>query len=748
MVNDPLPLSELSALSPLDGRYGLKTAELRPYFSEFGLIRARVRVEVEWLIHLASEPDIKEIPPFGESETGFLRNIADGFSTEDAQEVKEIESATNHDVKAVEYFLRRRTAGEPAIAAVAEFIHFACTSEDINNLSHALMLKDARDRVLLPRMRELVVRLEKMSRMFANVTRLSRTHRRPPSLITVSKELANVVHLLSQAMYRVAKVRLLGKMNGAVGNYNAHLAAYPDLHWTDISCRFVESLGLVNNPLTTQIEPHDHIAELCHAQSRFNTILLDLDRNFWDYISLGYFSQKVVAKEVGSSTMPHKVNPIDFENSEGNLGLANAVLKHLAEKLPVSRWQRDLTDSTVQRNLGVGMAYTLLAVKSTLRGIAKLEIYPAKFEENLDRSQWMLVKPNRTVTCRYSIKEYQQKLKAITRMREDISHETLRSYIDVLNIPKSAKDKLWYFNQRIFCEANTTLAEFLKFSYISDDINYLPYTLIWKDDVLLPCIKDLEDRLSTMAQNLAKVPMLSRTHGQPASPTTMGKELANVVYRLRQAKLQIELQNHVAEFCLAQSRFNTVLLDFNRDIWGYISLGYFRQNVVSGEVEFSTMPHKANPINFENSEGNLRLANAVLGHLAEILPVSRWQRDLTDSTVLRNLDIGMGYTLLAVKSALRGLDKLEINHARLEEDLDRNWEVLAEPIQTVMRRYGVEESYEKLKALTRGVEGITRETLRAFIDGLEIPESAKNELREMTPATYFGNADIATLENM
>ncbi len=442
MVNDPLPLSELSALSPLDGRYGQKTAELRPHFSEFGLIRARVRVEVEWLIHLASEPGIGEISPFGDSETGFLRNIADGFSPEDAREVKEIESATNHDVKAVEYFLRRRTAGEPAIAAAAEFIHFACTSEDINNLSHALMLKDARDGVLLPRMAELTDRLAEMAREFADVPMLSRTHGQPASPTTMGKELANVVHRLRQAMDQVAGVRLSGKMNGAVGNFNAHLAAYPDLPWTDISRRFVESLGLVNNPLTTQIEPHDHVAELCHAQSRFNTSLLDLDRDIWGYISLGYFRQKVVAGEVGSSTMPHKVNPIDFENSEGNLGLANAVLGHLAEKLPVSRWQRDLTDSTVLRNLGVGMGYTLLAVKSALQGLARLEINHTRLEEDLDRSWEVLAEPIQTVMRRYGIEESYEKLKALTRGTEGITRETLGAFIDGLEIPESAKDEL------------------------------------------------------------------------------------------------------------------------------------------------------------------------------------------------------------------------------------------------------------------------------------------------------------------
>ena len=442
MADQTLPLSELSALSPLDGRYGTKTASLRPYFSEFGLIHARIRVEVEWLIHLAGEEGIAEVPVFSQPDVAFLRAIVEGFTESDAQAVKDIESVTNHDVKAVEYFLKQRTAEQPAIAAVGEFFHFACTSEDINNLSHALMLQGARDAVLVPEMESLIGQLTGLAREFAAIPMLSRTHGQPASPTTMGKELANVVQRLRQSLEKIRAVEAVGKMNGAVGNFNAHLSAYPDLRWADISRRFVESLGLTYTPLTTQIEPHDYIAEMCHAQSRFNTILLDLDRDIWGYISQGYFRQKVVAGEVGSSTMPHKVNPIDFENSEGNLGLANAVLGHLAEKLPVSRWQRDLTDSTVLRNLGVGMGYTLLALTSTRKGLGKLEINPARLAEDLDQNWEVLAEPIQTVMRRYGVEQPYEKLKALTRGAQGINQETLRQFIATLDIPDSAKAEL------------------------------------------------------------------------------------------------------------------------------------------------------------------------------------------------------------------------------------------------------------------------------------------------------------------
>ncbi len=442
MVDAPLPLTELSALSPLDGRYGPQTAALRPYFSEFGLIRARVQVEVEWLIHLASEEGIEEISQFNEADIRFLRHLVTEFSLDDAKGVKEIEAVTQHDVKAVEYFLKQKTSERSSIAAVSEFFHFACTSEDINNLAYALMLKNVRNDVLLPRLKELVHRLTDMAQAHAMVPMLARTHGQPASPTTVGKELANVVDRLRRILEQLVNIRLVGKMNGAVGNFNAHLATYPDLPWPDISRRFVTSLGFDCLPLTTQIEPHDTIAELCHAQCRFNTVLLDLDRDIWGYISLGYFSQKVVAGEVGSSTMPHKVNPIDFENSEGNLGLANAVLGHLANKLPISRWQRDLTDSTVMRSLGVGMGYTLLAVNSTLRGLARLEINPHRLAEDLDQHWEVLAEPIQTVMRRYGVPQPYEQLKALTRGTDGMTRETLSTFIDSLDIPETAKAEL------------------------------------------------------------------------------------------------------------------------------------------------------------------------------------------------------------------------------------------------------------------------------------------------------------------
>ena len=442
MANSPLPLSHLTALSPLDGRYGSKTAPLRNLFSEYGLIHARVRVEVEWLIHLSLEPGISEVPPFGEDEQAFLRGIVDDFSLADAEAVKRIESTTNHDVKAVEYFLKEKSAALRSLAAVSEFFHFACTSEDINNLSHGLMLKQARDAVMLPELHDLLEKLAGMAREFAMVPMLARTHGQPASPTTLGKELANVVHRLRRAIGQIADCPLFGKMNGAVGNFNAHLSAYPDLPWPEISRRFVEALGLQYSPLTTQIEPHDYIAELCHAQSRCNTILIDLDRDIWGYISLGYFRQKVVAGEVGSSTMPHKVNPIDFENSEGNLGLANAMLGHLAEKLPVSRWQRDLTDSTVLRNLGVGMGYTLIALASTQKGLGKLEVNLERLSEDLEHNWEVLAEPIQTVMRRYGVEQPYEKLKALTRGTGGITRESLRAFIEDLDIPEGARENL------------------------------------------------------------------------------------------------------------------------------------------------------------------------------------------------------------------------------------------------------------------------------------------------------------------
>ncbi|MCA0891865.1 adenylosuccinate lyase [Microbulbifer agarilyticus] len=434
-------LSALTAVSPIDGRYESKTAPLRDIFSEYGLIRARVEVEVRWLQQLARHEEIGEVKPFSADSNQILDDIVAKFSIDDAQRIKDIERTTNHDVKAVEYFLKEKVQDSAELAAVSEFIHFACTSEDINNLSHALMLRAGRDDVLLPAMNQIVDEIAGLAKSFADVPMLSRTHGQTASPTTVGKELANVVARLRRQVQQIQKVELLGKINGAVGNYNAHLSAYPSVDWQKNAEVFVTSLGLTWNPYTTQIEPHDYIAELFDAIARFNTILIDFDRDVWGYISLGYFKQKVVAGEVGSSTMPHKVNPIDFENSEGNLGIANAVFQHLAAKLPVSRWQRDLTDSTVLRNMGVGAGYSVIAYAATMKGLGKLEINRVRLEEDLDNSWEVLAEPIQTVMRRYNIEEPYEKLKALTR-GQGITKETLAVFIDGLAMPEEAKQAL------------------------------------------------------------------------------------------------------------------------------------------------------------------------------------------------------------------------------------------------------------------------------------------------------------------
>ncbi|WP_066964489.1 adenylosuccinate lyase [Microbulbifer sp. Q7] len=434
-------LSALTAVSPIDGRYESKTASLRDIFSEYGLIRARVEVEVRWLQQLARHEKIAEVKPFTGDSNQVLDDIVAQFSVQDAERIKEIERTTNHDVKAVEYFLKEKVQGNEQLAAVSEFIHFACTSEDINNLSHALMLRAGRDQVLLPAMNQIVNEIATLAKEFADVPMLSRTHGQTASPTTVGKELANVVARLRRQVKQIHDVELLGKINGAVGNYNAHLSAYPGVDWEKNAEDFVTSLGLTWNPYTTQIEPHDYIAELFDAIARFNTILIDFDRDIWGYISLGYFKQKVVAGEVGSSTMPHKVNPIDFENSEGNLGIANAVFQHLAAKLPVSRWQRDLTDSTVLRNMGVGAGYSVIAYAATQKGLGKLEINRARLEEDLNNAWEVLAEPIQTVMRRYNIEEPYEKLKALTR-GQGITKETLAVFIDGLDMPEEAKQSL------------------------------------------------------------------------------------------------------------------------------------------------------------------------------------------------------------------------------------------------------------------------------------------------------------------
>ncbi|OOF11953.1 MULTISPECIES: adenylosuccinate lyase [Salinivibrio] len=436
-----MELSALTAVSPVDGRYGTKTIALRSIFSEFGLLKYRTIVEIRWLQKLAATDSITEVPAFSDEANALLDRIAAEFSEQDAARIKEIERTTNHDVKAVEYFLKEKVADNPELNAVNEFIHFACTSEDINNLSHALMLKEARDTVILPEMKRLEAAVKDLAQQFRDVPMLSRTHGQPASPSTMGKEMANVAYRMARQIKQVASTEILGKINGAVGNYNAHLSAYPEIDWHAYSEAFVTSLGIDWNPYTTQIEPHDYIAELFDAVSRFNTILIDFDRDIWGYIALGHFKQKTVAGEIGSSTMPHKVNPIDFENSEGNLGLANAIFSHLGQKLPISRWQRDLTDSTVLRNLGVGVGYTLIAYTSTLKGISKLEVNQAALEAELDKNWEVLAEPVQTVMRRYGIEKPYEKLKELTRGKR-VDGEGMRQFIDGLDLPEHEKARL------------------------------------------------------------------------------------------------------------------------------------------------------------------------------------------------------------------------------------------------------------------------------------------------------------------
>ena len=434
-------LSALTAVSPIDGRYGSKTEQLRPVFSEFGLIRYRVMVEVRWLQHLAADAEITEVAPFSEEANTLLNGLVDNFTPEHAERIKTIERTTNHDVKAVEYLIKETIADNTELAAVTEFVHFACTSEDINNLSHALMLKEGRNQIMLPALQGITDQLASMGKAFADVPMLARTHGQTASPTTVGKEMANVAYRLQRQIDQLKVVPLLGKMNGAVGNYNAHISAYADIDWQASAQIFVEQLGLDFNPYTTQIEPHDYMAELFDGLARSNTILIDFARDIWGYISLGYFKQKTIAGEVGSSTMPHKVNPIDFENAEGNLGIANALFGHLAAKLPISRWQRDLTDSTVLRNMGVGLGYTMVAYASLDKGIGKLELNRQKLAADLDGSWEVLAEPIQTVMRRYGIDEPYEKLKALTRGNV-MDQVTIQAFIDTLDMPEDAKTAL------------------------------------------------------------------------------------------------------------------------------------------------------------------------------------------------------------------------------------------------------------------------------------------------------------------
>ncbi|MFV9614739.1 MAG: adenylosuccinate lyase [Gammaproteobacteria bacterium] len=436
-----MELSELTAISPVDGRYGSKTSAFRELFSEYGLIKHRVLVEIRWFQALASNTEITEVPALDIDVMNILNGIYDNFSLSDAQRIKTIERTTNHDVKAVEYFLKEKFQGNATLEASNEFLHFACTSEDINNLSHGLMLKAGRDDVLLPAMDEIIDNLAKQAEEFAAQPMLSRTHGQTASPTTVGKELANVVYRLRKQRKQVAETQIVGKANGAVGNYNAHICAYPEVDWPAFSEQFIESIGLQLNPFTIQIEPHDYMAEMFDAISRFNTILIDLSRDIWAYISNAYFKQKTIAGEIGSSTMPHKVNPIDFENAEGNLGIANALLNHLSLKLPISRWQRDLTDSTVLRNLGVGFAHSLIAYQSLLKGLNKLEINADVINADLNSSWEVLAEPIQTVMRRYGIENPYEKLKELTRGKT-ITQQTFQEFIQTLDIPEDAREQL------------------------------------------------------------------------------------------------------------------------------------------------------------------------------------------------------------------------------------------------------------------------------------------------------------------
>lgn len=436
-----MDLSTLTAVSPIDGRYSSKTARLRPIFSEYGLIHKRVTVEVRWLQALSNEAGIGEVPVFSNTTNTLLESIIENFSEVDARRVKEIERTTNHDVKAVEYFLKEKIHGNPELHAVTEFLHFACTSEDINNLSHALMLSEARSEVILPQLNAIIERLHKMAQQYAELPMLSRTHGQTATPTTLGKELTVFAYRLTRQCRQFENIEILGKLNGSVGNWNAHLIAYPDIDWPAFSRGIIESLGITVNPLTTQIEPHDYIAEYLDTLCRYNTVLLDLCRDIWSYISIGYFRQRTVAGEVGSSTMPHKVNPIDFENAEGNIGIANAVFSHLASKLPVSRWQRDLSDSTVLRNLGVGIAHSLIAWQSVTYGLDNIEADKQRLAKDLDDSFEVLAEAIQTIMRRYGIEKPYEKLKDLTR-NQCINAENLMTFIDTLELPETVKDEL------------------------------------------------------------------------------------------------------------------------------------------------------------------------------------------------------------------------------------------------------------------------------------------------------------------
>ncbi len=452
-----MELNTLTAISPIDGRYHDKVNELRPVFSEYGLIYFRVTVEIRWLQALADSPEIEEVPTLSKSANDFLQSIIDNFDLSDAEQVKTIERTTNHDVKAIEYYLKEKVADNEELNAVSEFIHFACTSEDINNLAYALMLREGRTQVIAPIMDDVISTITRLAHQYAEQPMLARTHGQTASPTTLGKEMANVAQRLKRQRDQFNLNPVLGKINGATGNYNAHYAAYPEVDWHDFSQRFVTSLGLEWNPYTTQIEPHDFIAQYFDSLSHFNTILIDYCRDVWGYISLGYFKQRTVAGEVGSSTMPHKVNPIDFENAEGNLGLANAIFQHLGAKLPISRWQRDLTDSTVLRNLGVGLGYSLISYRSCLKGISKLESNPERMLQDLDNAWEVLAEPIQTVMRRYGIEKPYEKLKELTR-GQTITQQVFKDFINTLEIPEADKKRLLEMTPASYIGIASTLA--------------------------------------------------------------------------------------------------------------------------------------------------------------------------------------------------------------------------------------------------------------------------------------------------
>jgi adenylosuccinate lyase len=436
-----MQLSELTAISPIDGRYGARLGDLKEIFSEFGLIKNRVKVEVSWLRMLANHPGVPEVPKLSTEAENHLMKLVDEFSLEMAQRVKDIEATTNHDVKAVEYLIKEHFEANDELNAINEFVHFACTSEDINNLAYALMLKDARTESVVPKMQALIDQIAGMATAMADIPMMSRTHGQPASPTTAGKEFANVAYRLQRQVKQLMNVQIMGKINGATGNYNAHLAAYPAINWYELTEQFVQSLGLAWNPYTIQIEPHDYIAEYFHAMQRFNTILIDFDRDVWSYISIGFFKQKTVAGEIGSSTMPHKVNPIDFENSEGNLGIANAIFDHLGQKLPISRWQRDLTDSTVLRNLGVGVGHSMISYAATMKGLTKLEVNAQAMADDLNGNWEVLAEAIQTVMRRYAIEQPYEKLKELTRGRR-VNQQIMQDFVDGLDLPDEAKQSL------------------------------------------------------------------------------------------------------------------------------------------------------------------------------------------------------------------------------------------------------------------------------------------------------------------